>query len=65
MRGKHYGVRPPKGAAQPERTKQKYCVYDEPHGDYLYTDAWVSLLVKELGDPHRFEEVIGKPPLRL
>ena len=62
---KHYGVRSPKGAAQPERTEQQYCVYNEPHGDYLYTDAWVSLLVKELGDPQRFEEVIGKPPLLL
>lgn len=61
----YYAVRPPTGAAKPELTEQKYCVYDEPHGDYVYTDAWVSLLVEELADPDRFETVIGKPPIQL
>lgn len=26
----------------------KYCQYDEPHKDYIYTDKWVSLLIQEL-----------------
>lgn len=33
-------------------------MWDEPHKDYLYTDAWV----KYLADPEAFEEVTGKRP---
>lgn len=61
---RYYEVRPEKGAARPELTDDRYCVYDEPHDDYLYTDAWVKKLVKELADPTTFKEVTGKAPQR-
>ena len=34
-------VRPPAGDPHPERTDERYCTYDEPHSDYLYTQAFV------------------------
>jgi hypothetical protein len=59
---RHYKARPETGAARPELTDDRYCVYDEPHGDYLYTDAWVKKLAKDLADPQTFERVTGRPP---
>ena len=60
---RYYKVRPPNGDERPERTKAQYCVYDEPHGDYVYTDAWVKHLIKEMSDPKTFEKVIGHAPV--
>lgn len=59
---RHYGVRPAQGADRPELTNTTYCVYDEPHSDYLYTDAWIRNLVRDLGDAAAFEAVLGRPP---
>jgi hypothetical protein len=59
---KHYGVRPPAGHADPERTRSEYCVYDKVHGDYLYTRAWVERLAEDLYKPDRFREVTGWEP---
>jgi len=40
---KLYQVRPvPKGC------KIEYCQYDEPHKDYIYTDAWIELLISQI-----------------
>jgi hypothetical protein len=44
---KHHRVRPVAGAGDPEKTDARYCVWDQPHGDYLYTDAWVNKLIRE------------------
>lgn len=60
---KHFGARPAQGAARPEATDERYCVWDEPHADYLYTDAWVKKLVRELRSPDGFEAVAGHPPV--
>ncbi|HEX9679782.1 MAG TPA: DUF3644 domain-containing protein [Candidatus Saccharimonadales bacterium] len=46
--------RPPSGARHPERTEQKYCIYDRPHRDYLYTQAFVDKLVREASTKSRF-----------
>jgi hypothetical protein len=62
---KHYKVRPEKDAARPELTDDRYCVWDEPHSDYLYTHAWVKKLIKDLADPETFETVTGKAPTLL
>lgn len=40
-----YKVRPIGNTRNSEQTKKEYCIYDKPHKDYLYTDAWVSLLI--------------------
>jgi hypothetical protein len=60
---RYYQLRPAHGAAQPEKTKQEYCIFDHAHQDYLYTRAWVELLARDLADPVRFEAVTGKPPV--
>jgi hypothetical protein len=56
----HYAVRPKGGSDAPERTKARYCVYDEAHEDYVYTQEWVELLCKELSDPSTYAAVTGK-----
>lgn len=62
---KHYKVRPEGGADRPELTDDKYCVWDEPHADYLYTDAWVRKLVKDLANWFVFKAVTGSAPKKL
>jgi len=59
---RHYKVRPSQQDTHPERTIAEYCVYDEPHEDYVYTKAWVERLVKDLSDPAIYERVVGKKP---
>jgi hypothetical protein len=57
---RHFGVRPPTDADRPELTDERYCVWDEPHGDYLYTEAWVKKLIKDLKDPDTYEDITGR-----
>ncbi|MFJ9452367.1 DUF3644 domain-containing protein [Herbaspirillum sp. NPDC101397] len=45
---KRYKVRPVSGAKKPAETVKEYCVYDEPHKDYLYTGAWVKFLIEKM-----------------
>jgi Protein of unknown function (DUF3644) len=59
---RHFQVRPLRGASRPEMTDERYCVYDEPHTDYLYTEAWVNKLVSELADPASYERIVGSKP---
>ena len=42
-----YKVRPSGDAANKETCKTEYCIYDKPHQDYLYSDAWVSMLLEK------------------
>ena len=49
---KSFRIRPHKGDPTIVRTIDKYCVYDEAHTDYLYTNEWVDFichLIKEKG----------------
>jgi hypothetical protein len=62
---KHYKVRPESGAARPENTDTRYCLYDEPHNDHVFTDAWIRKLAKDLADPGAFARVTGKAPRAL
>jgi len=59
---RYFNVRPPNGAARPERTIQQYCMYDRPHRDYLYTKSWVEKLIRELGNEEGFRRVVGRSP---
>jgi hypothetical protein len=59
---KRLGVRPDGGAKFPERTDERYCVYDAAHHDYLYTDAFVDLVVERIATTEGFEEFFGFPP---
>ncbi|MEK6706279.1 MAG: DUF3644 domain-containing protein [Bdellovibrionota bacterium] len=44
---KRHNVRPAGGAATPKETKSQYCIYDEAHRDYVYTQSWIDLLIDE------------------
>lgn len=59
---KHFKVRPPSKDSQPERTRSEYCIYDGVHRDYVYTQAWVEKLVRELSTEDGYENVIGRKP---
>jgi hypothetical protein len=50
---KRHRVRPESGARDPAATDPRYSVWDEPHGDYLYTDGWVRKLIREDRAPLR------------
>jgi hypothetical protein len=39
----------------------RYCIPDEPHEDYLYTKAWVELLVSKLSDASEYKALTTKP----
>lgn len=60
---RHFKVRPPQGDAEPQRTRQEFCVYDNAHEDYLYTRPWVETLARDLADPAKFEAITGKKPV--
>jgi Protein of unknown function (DUF3644) len=59
---KRLGVRPPAGDPHPEKTDEKYCLYDERHKDYGYTRAYVGKLVRECGTEEGFRNLLGAAP---
>lgn len=60
---KKLDCRPAAGSEHPERTDEKYCIYDEPHGDYLYTKAFVDKAVREMKTAKKFELFTGLKPV--
>ena len=61
---KHFGVRPPQRASEPEATDQRYCCWDRLSNGYGYSEAWVEKLVRDLSDPETYEEIVGIAPTR-
>lgn len=61
---KALGVRPPGSARGRARakTQEQYCLYDEPHDDYVYTQAYVDLLIERCQTEEGFRELIGWQP---
>jgi len=55
-----YAVRPSSGNANPEATKNDFCIYDEPHKDCLYTQAWVTFLTKKMADENEYISLFKK-----
>ena len=55
-------IRPLSGDARPERTDEKYCIYDEFSRSYGYTSAWVKYLVKQCSTEQGFKDVTGREP---
>jgi hypothetical protein len=56
---KALGCRPPSGSDHPERTDARYCIYDQPHGDYLFTPAFVTKVARELSTAKKFRNFVG------
>jgi hypothetical protein len=49
---RHFNVRPRGRAPNPAATNPAYALFDAAHGDYVYTQAWVTKLLHELeADP--------------
>lgn len=42
---KLFAIRPNNGSEDPFDTRAEFCLYDEPHNDYVYQDAWVVFLI--------------------
>ena len=59
---KYFNVRPPVGSENPKQCDVRYCQYDIPHGDYIYTEEWVGKLVAELSTKEKRIEILGKDP---
>lgn len=55
-------ARPPTGDAHPEQTDERYCTYDEPHGDYLYTQAFVDKVVRNTKTKAKYRSFTGREP---
>ena len=55
-----FNVRPPGKSPTPTDSNPKYCIYDEPHHDYLYTQGWVDFLVVKLKDEAFFQTFYKK-----
>lgn len=59
---KKIGVRPKVGDPHPERTDEKYCLYDEPHRDYGYTEAYIAKLARDCATEAGFRALLGTAP---
>jgi hypothetical protein len=55
-------IRPAADAADPFATEARYCLYDEPVSTYLYTDAWVDKIIREIGTVEKYRAFFGKEP---
>lgn len=60
---KYFKVRPVQGAVDKANTDIRYCHYDEPHDDYIYTDEWVNHLVSKLSDHVTYHAILGRDPV--
>ena len=54
-------IRPPTDTSHPERTDERYCMYDALSRSYGYTPAWVRWLVQKCATATGFEEATGRP----
>src|SRR5580658_2815793 len=54
---KRFKVRPTSGSNTPQETNWKFCIYDQRHNDYGYTQAWADFLIEKLKDPTEFDAV--------
>jgi len=54
------GIRPEKETEHPERTDEKYCLYDALSRSYGYTEAWVKYLVKHCSTAEGFLAATGR-----
>jgi hypothetical protein len=59
---KRLGVRPLVGDSHPEKADERYCIYDERHRDYGYTQAYVRKLVRECKTEEGFRQFLGTAP---
>lgn len=54
---KKYNIRPANNSANPSATDTRYCIYDEPSGQYRYTKAWVTFLIERMTDENEYNSL--------
>jgi len=59
----HFQVRPASDDLRPEQCRTDYCVRDDAHGDYLYTQAWVNKCIQAFSSADTFREITGREPV--
>jgi hypothetical protein len=59
---KKWQVRPPSNSSSPEATNSAHCIYDRARNDYVYTEAWVSLMIDTFKDEKAYEDVLPNQP---
>ncbi|MEK6828254.1 MAG: hypothetical protein AABX78_02790 [Nanoarchaeota archaeon] len=37
--------------------KNDYCLFDEAHKDYVYSQTWIDFLTKELSDEEKYKKI--------
>ncbi|MEK7253827.1 MAG: DUF3644 domain-containing protein [Bacteroidota bacterium] len=57
---KKYAARPSNKSQAPEQTDTRYCVYDKAHNDYLYTKAWIDLLIVKMKVDEEYSSLYQK-----
>lgn len=57
-------LRPPSSARGDARkvTDERYCLYDDVHRDYIYTQACVDMLIRKCATEEGFRKVVGRAP---
>ncbi len=60
LRKKH-GVRPT-NAQDHALADTRYCIFSKPHGNYVYTQAYVDRCVRELDTRDKFRQLLGVEP---
>lgn len=60
---KKLAVRPPTRDPHPAATKQDLCQFDKPHKDYLYSPAYVTLVVGKLDTEEKWRDFFGRAPV--
>lgn len=56
--------RPPSKDPNPERTIEKYCIWDELNDNYGYTPAFVEKVIRETKTEESFRTFIGRKPTK-
>jgi hypothetical protein len=61
---KHYRtIRPPRGSTTPEATDPRYCLYDKPFKQYVYTSAYVKKCAQDVDTREKWRAVFGQDPV--
>ncbi|MFE6895589.1 hypothetical protein ACFVFJ_01830 [Streptomyces sp. NPDC057717] len=53
-------VRPAKGSGDPYAAR--YCTYNEAFNEYVYTQAWIKKILKEIGTVEKYRAFFGREP---
>ncbi|MFF8277808.1 DUF3644 domain-containing protein [Streptomyces lateritius] len=59
---KRLGIRPVKGSDNPYDTVARYCSYNEAFDQYVYTQAWIRKILKEIGTVEKYRAFFGREP---